>query len=144
MSYRAKLALINSGIWIVMFVFFSISFFSSTYPEVLPLSNYRTTTVILFAIPSITNMIILFFQLKHEKTDERNKKIESISSSVAAITLMSIVFIASMTLHIVYNGTGFVPSSWLWYVGFGAVFITFIVLNLSYVIVSLKGTGYES
>lgn len=144
MSYRAKLTIINSVIWIVMFVIFSISFFSSTYPEVLSLSNYRTTTVILFAIPNITNIIILFFQLKHEKTDERNKKIESISSSIAAITLMTIVFIASMTLHIVYNDTGFVPSSLLWYVGFGTVFITFIVFNLSYIIVSLKGTGYES
>ena len=144
MSYRAKLSLINCFIWALMFLIFSVSFFLSTYPTTLPLSNYRITTAIIFVIPNISNVVILIMQTKKERTDERNKRIEALSSTVTMIVMMIVVYLASIILHVVYEESGFVPISWLWYLGYGSAFLVFIVFNLSYVIVSLKGTGYES
>jgi peptidoglycan biosynthesis protein MviN/MurJ (putative lipid II flippase) len=144
MTHRAKLSLLNFSIWFIMFVIFSISFFASTYPEVLPLSNYRTTTAILFLVANFSNVIILYFQYKKERSDERNKRIEALSAIGTMIFIMVLVFLGSITLHVVFADSGLVPISWLWYLGYSTAFMVFIVFNLSYVIVSLKGTGYES
>lgn len=144
MSYRTKLSIINGLIWTIMFVIFSISFFSSNYPVTLPLSNYRITTAILFLLPNISNIIILVLQRKHETTDERNKRFESISSTAAMIVLLVIVYLGCMSLYVAYEDVGTLSVSWLWYIAYSTAFLAFIVFNLTYVIVSIKGLGYEN
>ncbi len=144
MTYRAKLSLINFGIWTVMFIITSISFFTSTYPEVLPLSNYRTTTAVLFVIPNIANVILLVLKTKKEKTDEFNRRVEAASAGATMIIIMILFFLGALSLHVIYEDTGLVPSQWLWFLAYGSVFMVFIVFNLCYVIVSLKGFSYEN
>lgn len=144
MGYRAKLSLINFGVWTLSFILFCVSFFTSTYPEILPLSNYRTTTAMIFLVANIVNIVLLVLKTKKERTDERNKRIESLSASITMIMMAVIVYLSSIILYVQYEDTESVPVQWLWFLGYGSFFMVFIVFNLSYVLVSLKDTGYES
>lgn len=60
------------------------------------MTNYRTTTIILFTVANISNIVITILQFRREKTDDRNKKFESISSIVTMITTMMVVSLASL------------------------------------------------
>ena len=144
MDFRVKLSLLNVGSWSIFFIVFCIAFFSSTQPEVLPLSNYRTTTAIIFAIANIVNLIILYVMKKSERTDERNLKIEAISAVITMVIMMILFFLASMILYIINVDSGTAPVSWFWFLAYGSIFSVFILFNLSYVIISYKGFKYES
>jgi hypothetical protein len=130
--------------WCVAFVAFTVVFILDTQYNEFPMQNYRVSTAIIFLLSNICNVVIVYFQRRNEKSDERNKYFESLSAGATMIAIMVILFSGSMALYVIYEKTGFVPVDWLWYIAYGATFLVFIVFNLSYVIVSLKGTNYES
>jgi len=144
MSTRAKLSLINFIMWSIAFAVFTIVFILDTQYNEFPMQNYRVSTAIIFLLSNIVNLVIVYLQHRSEKSDERNKYFESLSAVVTMIVTMVLIFSGSMTLYVIYEKSGFVPVDWLWFIAYGAAFVVFIVFNLSYVIVSLKGTNYES
>jgi hypothetical protein len=130
--------------WSISFVIFTVVFILDTQYNEFPLMNYRVSTAILFLLSNIFNVVILYLQHRNERSDERNKYFESLSAVATMIVIMVLIFLGSMTLYVVYEKSAFVPVDWLWYIAYGAAFLVFIVFNLSYVIVSVKGTNYES
>lgn len=143
MSQRTKYSMINGGIWLVLFVIFSFIFFSNNYPTVIPFSDYKTAIISIIIFANLINVILVFFIKNKEKADERINQLELISTSFTMFIVFVIVFTISLSLYFIYKDSGSCPISWLWYIGFATMFITNIVLNLSYVAVSFKGAGYE-
>jgi hypothetical protein len=144
MSSRVKLTLVNLIMWCVAFVFFTLVFILDTQYNEFPIQNYRVSTAIIFLLSNIFNLVILYFQRRNEKSDERNKYFESLSATATMIVIMVLIFSGSITLYVIYEKSGFVPVDWLWFMAYGSAFLVFIAFNLSYVIVSLKGANYES
>lgn len=130
--------------WSVAFAIFTIVFIIDTQYNEFPLQNYRVSTAIIFSLSNILNLVIVYFQRRIEKSDERNKYFESLSAVATMITIMVLIFSGSITLYVIYEKSGMVPVDWLWFIAYGATFLVFIVFNLTYVLVSLKGTNYEN
>ncbi len=142
MDYRTKYSMINGGIWLVLFVIFSIIFFSNNYPIVIPISNYKPAIVVILILANISNIFLIFFLKNKEKDDERNSQLMLLSATVTMFVVVGILIACCLALYFIYRDNGSFPISWLWYISFGTLFLTNIVLNLSYVAVSFKGAGY--
>ncbi len=143
MSYRTKFSMINGSIWLVLFVIFSIVFFSNNYPIVIPISNYRTAIVVILMLANISNIFLVFFLKDKEKEDERNKQLMLLSANITMFAIVVIIISSCLSLYFIYRDNESFPIALLWYIGFATLFITNIILNLSYPVVSFKGAGYE-
>ena len=143
MSYRTKFSMINGSIWLVLFVIFSIVFFSNNYPIVIPISNYRTAIVVILMLANISNIFLVFFLKDKEKEDERNKQLMLLSANITMFAIVVIIISSCLSLYFIYRDNESFPIALLWYIGFATLFITNIILNLSYAVVSFKGAGYE-
>ena len=143
MSYKTKFSMINGGIWLILFVIFSIIFFSNTFPTVIPISNYRTAIVVILMLANISNVFLVFFLKNKEKTDERNNQLSLLSANITMFVVVIILITSCLLLYFIYRDNESLPISFLWYIAFSTMFITNIVLNLSYVAISFKGAGYE-
>lgn len=143
MSYRTKFSMINGGIWLVLFVIFSIIFFSNNFPAIIPISNYKTGVVVILILANIINIFLVFFLKNKEKEDERNRQLALLSANITMVVVVVVVTASCLSLYFIYRYNASFPIAWLWFIGFGTMFITNIVLNLSYVVVSIKGASYE-
>ncbi|MBN2604541.1 MAG: hypothetical protein JXR62_01800 [Bacilli bacterium] len=144
MNTGVKLTIVNLIMWCLAFAAFTFIFILDTQFNEFPMQNYRVSTAIIFMLSNIINLVIVCIQRRNEKSDERNKYFESLSATATMIVIMLIIFSGSITLYVIYEKSGLVPVDWLWYIAYGGTFIVFIVFNLAYLIVSLKGTKYDS
>lgn len=70
MSYRTKLHLINLVSWIVFFILYTVLFFIQTDASLDTTVNYRGNLSLIFIVPVIGALNLLFLMHKKEKYDD--------------------------------------------------------------------------
>ena len=137
-----KIAWITLIIWTIILIGFSIIFFSGNNAEEWGVNRIkRVVSAILFGIGFLSFFIIQFKRRKNKK-DERTFLIELKASRLSMIIVLLYVYVSSVVLYIIYETKLLMPVSWMWFLAYSTICITFIVNSGLHLWFEKKVEGY--
>ncbi|OQX93699.1 MAG: hypothetical protein B6I17_02010 [Tenericutes bacterium 4572_104] len=127
MNDKRKKTWLVLGLWsVVLIIFLGLFFIASKPSEWSANSNIKFISGIVFGVG-----YILFFVIqlkgKNNTKNEKDKLIQYKSTSLTLVIILMYVFIFTMLIYIVYENDVLMPISWMWFLGYSTVFLTYIV-----------------
>lgn len=127
MNDKRKKTWLVLGLWsVVLIIFLGLFFIASKPSEWNANSNIKFISGIVFGVG-----YILFFVIqlkgKNNTKNEKDKLIQYKSTSLTLVIILMYVFIFTMLIYIVYENDVLMPVSWMWFLGYSTVFLTYIV-----------------
>jgi len=142
MSIQRKYAWMVLITWIIVLVVFLLLFFSGSGPsEWGSNSTKRIIAAIFFGIGYI---VFFTLQIRNKKSnyDERDTLIQLKAGNSAMVIVLMFVFILSIGSFVIYEEEGQLPISWMWFLGYSTVFLTYIVNSGLYLYYEKREQGY--
>ena len=127
MGNQRTLAWIVLTLWSAVLIAFIALFFVVSGPtEWGTDSNIKFMSAVIFGIGYI---VFFFVQSKSKKVrkDERDYLIALKSSNATLIVILIYVFLLCISIFVYYEKAGFVPVSWMWFIAYTSVFLTYII-----------------
>jgi len=89
-------------------------------------SNIKLISAVVFGIGYV---VFFFVQSKGKKAkkNERDYLIELKSSNATLIVILIYVFLLCISIFVYYENDGSVPVSWMWFIAYTSVFLTYII-----------------
>jgi len=124
---KRKQTWIILGIWVIVLIAFLYLFFIISKPSEWGInSNIKFVSGIIFGIGYILFFIIQF-KSKNITKSKNEHLIKYKSTNSTLIVILMYVFIISILLSIVYENNILMPASWMWFLAYSTVLLTFIV-----------------
>lgn len=142
MKDRRTQAWMILGVWsIVLLAFLLLFFIGGGPPEWQQNSNARFLSAIVLAVGYI---VFLMIQRKGKALikDERDHLVELKSGNVTMILVLMYVFIFGISLFVAYESAGYMPVSWMWFLAYTTIFITYILNSVFYLWYEKRIGGY--
>lgn len=145
MSLARKLAIISCAAWLTIGIASTLLIFDSGLEGLASPSGDRSRSILATIIlPGyLIGFALIWWTRNGQRAgeiDERDKKVESRATEIAAIIVLLTVFLVSIGLYDAYIDRGAVPVGWLYILAYGTVvWVSFLhpVLRL---IIDFSGT----
>ena len=140
MSVTNKITWISLIIWLVVLAGFAILFFTA---GPLGWNTDRTRKVISAALLLVGLAVFFTAQSKRrtEKKDERTYLIELKAAKWTMTLIVIYAFIFSISLFVIYENE-MLPSSWLWFLAYSTLFLSYIFNSALYLWFESRNDGY--
>ena len=148
MTQTRKRAVFTFLIWGVVMTAFSVIFFFGAGPERYTLEKWRRLAGAgIIACGYLSYGLMLFLTrirpgVHAVGRDERDEEIQKSANATAFILVLVYVFFLSITLWEKYQGSGFVPAGWMWFMAYSTSFAAFISSSVIALILELKASGH--
>jgi uncharacterized membrane protein len=124
----------------VVLIGFTVLFFTAGPSE---WNDDRTRKLISAALLLIglVTFFITQFKSRKEKKDERTYLIELKAAKCAMTLIVIYAFIFSISLFVIYENK-MLPSSWLWFLAYSTLFLSYIFNSALYLWFEKRNDGY--
>ncbi len=127
MNDKRKQTWLVLGLWsVVLIVFLALFFIASKPSEWSTNSNIKFISGIIFGIGYILFFIIQL-KSKNNTKSENEYLIKYKSTNSTLMVILMYVFIFTILLYIIYENDILMPVSWMWFLAYSTVFLTYIV-----------------
>lgn len=149
MSYRSKMNILILLFQLTFFILYTVIFFNDVEnalameDSMIPGNDYRLKVAIIFGVSQVVYLVLHIITNKHDRLDERIKRMDSTSTGITVVLMMLLSFISMIVLYVNNMNEGYIPIYWLWYFAYAYVTASIIIFTASNLLVPLKGTKYE-
>ena len=148
MTQAKKRAVFTFLIWGSVMIAFCLIFFSGGGPEQYSSERWRRVAgaaIIAFGYLSYALMAWLTRLPPRERPfgrDERDEDIQRRASSIGYVVVLVYVFALAIFLWEKYQGSGFVPVGWMWFLAYSTSFAAFISTSFIALILESKASAH--
>ncbi|MFH2107566.1 MAG: hypothetical protein ABII93_02755 [Chrysiogenia bacterium] len=148
MTQTRKRAVFTFLIWGVVMAVFSVIFFYGAGPERYALEKWRRLAgAVIIACGYLLYGLMLFLTRIRPGDhavgrDERDEEIRNRANASAFILVLVYVFALSIILWERFQGSGFVPVGWMWFLAYSTSFAAFISSSVIALILEFKASGH--
>jgi hypothetical protein len=147
MSQQKKRAIFTFLIWGSIMAAFSAIFFLWGGPERYVLEKWRHVAGAVIIAGGYMLYLIMNFLTRTRPggevgRDERDEGIRNRANSIAFVVVLVYVFALAIFLWERYQGVGFVPAGWMWFLAYSTSFAAFISSSVIALILESKASGY--
>lgn len=149
MSYRSKMNILILLFQLTFFILYTVIFFNDVEnalameDSMIPGNDYRLKVAIIFGVSQVVYLVLHIITNKHDRLDERIKRMDSTSTGITVVLMMLLSFISMIVLYVNNMNEGYIPIYWLWYFAYAYVTASIIIFTASNLLVPLKRTKYE-
>lgn len=149
MTQLRKRALFSLIIWGVVITVFVPLFFAGGGPsEWLQDRVRKILMIVVFGIGYLSFFLMMVLTRRKRSDgkvvkDERDNLVEIKSSKIAYIIVLLYIYIVCIILYMIYERTGVLPVSWMWFIGYTSIFIGSIIYAVVSLIVDMRVSGYD-
>ncbi len=126
---------------VVLLVVISLFFVGSGPEEWGTDSNRRFSAAVIFGI-AYSVFFYLQFKIRQPKKDERDFLIELKASSASMICILIYVFAFCISIFVYYENENWMPVSWMWFIAYTTVILSYIVNSGFYLWYEKRVDGY--
>jgi ABC-type transport system involved in cytochrome c biogenesis permease subunit len=147
MTQARKRAIFTFFIWGSVMAAFAVIFFAGQGPERYALEKWRRiagAVIIAFGFAAYYTMLFLTRNRRGTRgvvTDERDEDIRRRANGASFIVVLLYVFLLAIYLWERYQGSGFVPVGWMWFLAYSTSFAAYITSSIAALILESKASG---
>jgi hypothetical protein len=147
MTQARKRALFTFLIWGSVMAAFAVIFFLGGGPERYALEKWRRVAgagIIAFGFAAYYGMLFLTRNrpgVRGVASDERDQDIRNRANGTGFIAVLLYVFLLAIFLWEKYQGSGFVPVGWMWFLAYSTSFAAFISSSVAALVLESKESG---
>ena len=137
MTQSKKRALGTLIIWGIVMCALVVMFFSRGGPATYIQDTVKKLVIAAFCAAGYLSYGILMFLTRvrggqaHIVTDERDERIGRRACLAGLMVVLLFVFITCISLYERYHDAELVPVGWMWFLGYGSVFVAFISVSVA-------------
>jgi hypothetical protein len=147
MTQARKRAVFTFLIWGSVMASFAGIFFIGGGPEQYALEKWRRTAggaIIAFGFAAYYGMLFLNRNRPGARgvaTDERDEDIRKRANGASFVVVLLYVFALAIYLWERYQGSGFVPIGWMWFLAYSTSFTAYIASSIGALILESKASA---
>lgn len=128
--------------WTLVLILFSFLFFRGEGPDEWGVDfNRRFLSAICLALGYI-GFYVIQWKARKNLQDERDKLLTLKAGQISMVVVLMYVFIFCISLYTYYEQANLMPVSWLWFLAYSTVCLTYMMNSGIYLLFDRSGVGY--